>query len=59
MIAFLLFHHMDFGHYCELQTADSVLKALDPNEIVTYTLFRDSTKYEDGIYVKVKEEIFS
>ena len=29
------------------------MNALDPNQIILYKLFRDSTKYENGHHIKV------
>ncbi len=32
---------------------NSLLTALDPNQLILYKLYRNSTKYVDGVHVKV------
>lgn len=38
-------------------TAYPIIDALDPQNVVHYRLFRDSTKYENGIHVKDLDKI--
>ena len=34
-------------------SGNSLLTALDPNQLILYKLYRNSTKYMDGVHVKV------
>ncbi len=34
-------------------SGNSLLTALDPNQLILYKLYRNSTKYVDGVHVKV------
>jgi len=36
------------------QTANPLVSALDPNQLIIYSLYRDSTKYINGHHIKVQ-----
>lgn len=36
------------------QSASPVVDGLDPNGMIMYRLFRDATRYTDGVHVKVR-----
>ena len=38
-------------------TAHPIIDALDPQGIIMYRLYRDSTKYENGVHVKDLDKI--
>ena len=37
-----------------IQSASPVVDGLDPNGMIMYRLFRDATRYTDGVHVKVR-----